>query len=118
MRIRILVSGSVVWAVGLVLGACHMTTMIVQAKDVKFTEISELRTPEETPVLKVRGLVFHSSLAVDHIDEKKEGDSIQIDVYLTPARKGLSGSFSISIPLDGAQRVLFGPTHSQIWPKI
>jgi len=103
--------------IGIVTGACHRPNMIVESKDVKFMELSQQTMPDGKPALKLQGLVFHSSLAVDHIDYRREGDTIQIDVYLTPTRKGVSGSFSLTVPLEGAQRVLFGPTRTQIWPK-
>ena len=91
--------------------------MIVEAKDVKFFVLKEEAAADGTRFLKVEGLVFHSSLAVDKIQQKRNGPTLQIDVYLTPARKGLSGSFALRIPLAGVEEVLFGPSKSRIWPK-
>lgn len=90
--------------------------MIVEAKDVRFFEITEIPT-SEGPAVKIRGLVFHSSLAVDHLDARRSGEDVVLEVFLTPARQGLSGSFSTNVPLSsGVKRILFGPSAAQIWP--
>jgi hypothetical protein len=104
------------WAIGIITGSCYRPNMIVESKDVKFMELSQQTSSDGKSTLKIQGLVFHSSLAVDRIDYRREGDAIQIDVYLTPTRRGLSGSFNLTVPLDGAQRVLFGAGKTQIWP--
>jgi hypothetical protein len=91
--------------------------MIVEAKDVKFFVLKEETAADGARFLKIEGLVFHSSLAVDQIQQKRDGGTLQIDVYLTPARKRLSGSFELKIPLTGTEKILFGPSKSQIWPK-
>jgi hypothetical protein len=98
----------------LAIGGC-MKTMIVEAKDVKFFEIKDALAPSGR-VVKIKGLVFHSSLAVDHVDIQRSGENVTISVILTPARTGLSGSFTLEVPLaKDEKRILFGPSKVQIW---
>jgi hypothetical protein len=90
--------------------------VIVDAKDVKFWEVAEVAT-SDGPAVRVDGLVFHSSLAVDHIEQRKTDSDLVMEVFLTPAKKGLSGSFTVDVPLaQGFKRILFGPAREQIWP--
>ncbi len=93
-------------------------TMIVEAKDVKFFEMAPSTTPDGVVAVRLRGLVFHSSLSVKHIDMHAEGDAMQVNVELAPATKGTSGSFDIEVPLlNGSKRITFGPDKTQIWSK-
>lgn len=97
-------------------GGCE-NKMIVEAKDVKFTRLDE-RQSTEGQFLRIEGLIFHSSLAVDHTEIKIEGDTVAINVFLTVTRKGLSGSFAIDVPIaPNIKTVVFGPSFVQIWPK-
>ena len=92
--------------------------MIVEAQDVKFFEIGEITTPSGRAV-RIDGLVFHSSFAVDHIEQNKIDGDLVMDVFLTPAKAGISGRFKIEVPLaDNVKRILFGPEKIQIWPAV
>jgi hypothetical protein len=95
-------------------GSCNRP-MIVEAKDVKFFEIAQISTPEGKAV-RIRGLVFHSSLAVERIEQEHTATHVVLKVYLTPTRKGLRGDFEVNVPLKGVERILFGPTQERIWP--
>lgn len=100
----------------LYLGACMSYPTIVEAKDVRFFEIKDYQTIGGRSV-KLKGLVFHSALAVSGVDVIPVGDAVQVLVRLTPAKKGLSGSFQVDVPLPSPNsRVLFGPSNVQIWP--
>lgn len=91
--------------------------MIVEAKDVKFFEIAEVKTAAG-PAVRIKGLVFHSSLAVQRIDQRKVGGDLILEVVLTPAKQGLSGSFTVEVPLSaGIERIVFGPSAVQVWPS-
>ncbi len=100
----------------LYLGACMSYPTIVEAKDVRFLEIKEFQTSAGRSV-KLKGLVFHSALAVSAIDVIPAGDTVQVLIRLTPAKKGLSGGFQVDVPLPTANsRIVFGPSNVQIWP--
>lgn len=90
--------------------------MEVEAKDVIFDEIAEI-TMIGRPILRLRGLVFHSSMAVDAVSIEHRGNSAHVHVTLVPTGKGRSGNFAVDVPLDGVSRVLFGPAATQLWPK-
>lgn len=89
----------------------------VDAKDVRFFEIRKVKLGD-THVLRVKGLVFHSALAVDTVEITNRGSNINIMVKLTPARKGLSGMFQIDVPVQDNSHVLFGPSNVQVWPPM
>jgi hypothetical protein len=100
----------------MVSGGCMNYPKVVEAKDVRFFEIKEVNVAG-TRALKLKGLVFHSALAVEGIDITQEGNDMRVTVKLTPAKKGLSGSFEVEIPLKSQDsRVLFGTSDEQIWP--
>lgn len=97
-------------------GGCQRT-MVVEAKDVKFYEVSEIHK-DSGAYVRIHGLVFHSSLAVERIEMRTHDSAIVVEVYLIPAKKGLSGSFTTEVPLQGdVKKVLFGKAETQIWPN-
>jgi hypothetical protein len=92
--------------------------MIVKGRDVRFYKIAEVRAPSGRAV-RVSGLVFHSSLAVERIVQKRAGDAVILKVFLTPARGALSGSFDVDVPIsEEVKRVLFGEPPVEIWPVL
>ena len=100
----------------MVLEGCMNYPKVVEAKDVRFFEIKEVKIGG-TRVLKLKGLVFHSALAVEGIDVTPVGNDERVMIRLTPTKKGLSGSFEIEVPLKSQNsHVLFGSSEEQIWP--
>jgi hypothetical protein len=90
---------------------------IVEAKDVNFMENRNIGSAD-APVIRLRGLVFHSALAVERFDLTQSGSDVSLIVHLTPARRGLSGSFHLDVPLPAADgRIHFGRDATVIWPK-
>jgi hypothetical protein len=67
--------------------------------------------------LRLTGLVFHSSLAIDRIDLRREGDAVIVLPHLTLA-SGKDGQLhhTIDIPSD-VNRVLFGEKKHEIWRR-
>lgn len=91
--------------------------MIAEARDVQFVAI-ELVDALRATAVHVRGFVFHSSLAVKDVMVARDADEVLLNLTLTPVRRGLSGRFSVDIPVtSGSERVLFGPGKTQIWPR-
>ena len=98
------------------LGACMNYPEFVEAKDVGFSEM-KLIDKSNRPYLLLRGLVLHSALAVKAIEISSEAGQPWVLVRLTPAGKGLSGSFQVEVPLDSQESaVKFGPQKKVIWP--
>lgn len=89
--------------------------MQVEAKDVIFREVAEV-TVEGRRSLRVQGLVFHSSLAVDKVSIDRRDGIAHVHVTLVPAGGSRSGNFLVDVPLDGVAKVQFGPAAAQIWP--
>ena len=88
----------------------------VEAKDVRFFEITEV-TKGGRNYLHLRGLVFHSALAVKGIEITAEPDGQWVLVSLTPATRDLSGTFEVDVPLLESKKVVkFGPLKTKIWP--
>lgn len=98
-------------------GECSaMEVVKLEFKDVQNFSISESRK-DGLLSLRLTGLAFHSSLAVERIEATTKNDTMIIKVLLVPARKGLSGHFdyTVDVPL-GIRRVIFGEGGHQIWP--
>lgn len=78
----------------------------VNISDVKITEIKELNS-----VVTVRWLLLHSSMVVKSITAEKINDKIIIKAYMVPARKKLSGSFTVDVTVfDSKQEIYFNDT--------
>lgn len=70
------------------------------------------------PNLRIRGLLFHSALAVDAIEVRTEGHAMRLLITMTPARTGLSGAFEANVPIPAnVQQVLFGASDAAIWQR-
>ncbi|MES2264559.1 MAG: hypothetical protein V4724_39175 [Pseudomonadota bacterium] len=90
---------------------------IAEAQDVKFFAIEE-KNMDGSPVLRIKGLIFHSAISVKKVHIQKNGDTTSVLIAMTPAMPGLSGAFDISIPLAGnVNTVLFGKAGAPIWRK-
>jgi hypothetical protein len=91
--------------------------MILESKDVQFFKVVEA-VSSPSPILKISGLAFHSSLAVSEMASKLENESLVILIHLVPVKKGLSGNFSydISVP-SGVNEVRFGNEAVVIWKR-
>lgn len=69
-------------------------------------------------VLRISGLVFHSSLGIESIEQSKEGDTLAILVRLRPAGPTASGNLAFDVALPGdVQTVVFGRARTQIWRR-
>lgn len=89
--------------------------MIAEANDVRLFSVEEVGFGQQAHV-KIKGLVFHSSIAVESVQIRRIGNSAQVLLELTPARPELSGGFTIDIPIDcDLDRVLFGHSATEIW---
>ncbi|MBT1077315.1 hypothetical protein [Geobacter grbiciae] len=102
----------------LLLSSCSMTSkMALEFRDVQFFEIHETKSVPDMS-LKISGLAFHSSLAVEKTEVIKEGDTATVFVYLTPTKKGLSGNFALEFPVpSNIDKVMFGPDKHLIWKR-
>lgn len=64
----------------------------------------------------VSGLAFHSALAVDRVTTPREGRAIVVLVHLVPARAGISGRFTVDVPVPpDVDEVLFGNERQLLW---
>lgn len=91
------------------------TQQIAEVQDVKFLAFEE-REVDGKAMLCIRGLVFHSAIAVESIRVQRAGDIAHVLVTLTEARPDLSGGFKASVDLSGGVRtVLFGNIRTPIW---
>lgn len=88
----------------------------VETKDVKFLELRE-KGLGESKKLYIKGLIFHSALAVKRVEIRTSDGIPWILISLTPAAPGLSGAFEVEVPIrEVGLRILFGPQKDVIWP--
>jgi hypothetical protein len=92
-----------------------MNQNILELKDVQGFRVS---WSKEKRVLAIKGLAFHSALAVNSMRVDKKDNRFVILLHLVQATKGLSGSFEykISIPTD-VREVCFGSKAVPIWKE-
>lgn len=75
----------------LFLSCCsNMNKMALEFHDVQFFKIRETKI-DPTITLEISGLAFHSSLAVSKTEVITQDNTETVFVYLTPAKKGLTG---------------------------
>ena len=90
----------------------------VDAKDVRFLALEPISMADGSQHLRLKGLIFHSALAVQDVEIRTDGPNYWVMIKLTPTAKGLKGSFDFNVPLETTNRaVVFGPSKFQIWPK-
>lgn len=94
---------------------CSLT--VLEYKDVQgFSCVAEVG--DSGTRIRLQGLAFHSALAVEELKTSVEGNTMAVQVFLTPAKNGLSGRFDylIDIP-DGIEQVVFGTRRHPVWTK-
>lgn len=91
--------------------------MVLEQKDIQFFKADEVKD-QKAITLRISGLAFHSSLAVSSIKTQVQEASLLVFIFLTPAREGISGSFSyeVSVP-DTVRYVRFGNEKIVIWER-
>jgi len=101
-----------------VIGGCMNHPEYVEAKDVRFLEITKVNVGN-TFKLHIKGFIFHSSLAVKAVDIKNIESNIWVMIKLKPTGKGLSGAFDFYVPIQSdSSVVVFGLSKTQIWPLL
>jgi hypothetical protein len=91
--------------------------MVLEAKDVQFLKVIEVNS-SPAQVLRISGLAFHSSLAVDKVTANVDGNSLEVKVHLVPTRKGLTGNFTYEAAIpDSVDVVRFGNEKTVIWKR-
>jgi hypothetical protein len=90
---------------------------ILEFKDVQDFSMREVRQGDALN-LHMSGLAFHSSLAVDRIEQVTEGDTRRVRVVLCLASKAKSGRFNFDVAVPkGVRRVLFGNEGHEVWVR-
>jgi hypothetical protein len=102
----------------LFIGACAGSeSAILKYQDTQFLDKS-IKMVGHGQFITISGLVFHSALAVDHIETRSNADRLDILVYLTPTRGGLSGSFTYTEEIPQSTNVIsFGAEKEVIWRR-
>ena len=90
--------------------------MILELKDVQFFKAQQINSSPVT--IKLSGLAFHSSLAIQDITTARYDESLQVLVRLTPAMEGLSGNLNYTLAVPASvNTVSFGRGKAVIWKR-
>jgi len=90
--------------------------MVLELKDVQFFKAQQTNTAPAT--IKLSGLAFHSSLAVQEVTTSQYDESLQLLVHLTPATAGLTGNFDYTLTIPSSvNTVSFGKEKIAIWNR-
>jgi hypothetical protein len=69
-----------------------------------------------TRQVDISGLCGHSGLVVELVEIQRTETTTKILVRLTPAPvKDLTGNFSVSVPVDGVETIVFGDDGTVVW---
>jgi hypothetical protein len=106
-----------VFAVCCIFAGCGKgAPMVLAIEDVQNLNVSDSWNGEVRQ-LRIRGLAFHSSLAVEKIKTQIDGSNLLVKVELVPTRGNLSGRFDYTVDIpSNVERVYFGDMKHQIWP--
>lgn len=90
---------------------------ILELQDVQHFDL-EILSESDPLTIKISGLAFHSALAVKDMRLEKKEHEIQIMIFLSLAKKGMSGSFEyvLQLPHD-IDIVTFGKESKVIWNR-
>jgi hypothetical protein len=90
--------------------------MILELKDVQFFKAQQINSLPVT--IRLSGLAFHSSLAIQDITTAQHDESLQVLVRLTLAREGLSGNLNYTLAIPASvNTVTFGMGKAVIWNR-
>lgn len=99
---------------------CHAndekSEFVLSKKDIASFKIENYISTQN--LIFLSGLAMHSSFSVSEILLSYIDDGIMVRVYMTPARKGQSGSFKYPIYIpDNISKVYFGDRNTLIWDR-
>ena len=90
--------------------------IILEYEDIKFFNTEEGGCGNNS--LIISGLAMHSMMAVGEITIKFSGESMSVYILMVPAKKGLSGNFSIPVHIPKVVRKIFlGEDKNLIWER-
>jgi hypothetical protein len=88
---------------------------IANSGDVRIDGIKLLEL-DGCPCLEIRGLLFHSALAVETVEVHSKQKVQQVLISMTAARAGLSGAFKVDVPVPGnVDQVVLGHDTTPLW---
>jgi hypothetical protein len=91
---------------------------VAELGDVRFSAVDFVALPSGA-VVRCKGTLLHSSLAVRAIDIRYVSDAALAEIRIGLARAGASGSFLFDVPLKpGINSVLFGKQQASIWGDV
>lgn len=92
---------------------------VLEVEDAQSFKVVEFPAGQGERRLVVSGLAFMSAMSVKEIELRDYGGvEVNVLVHLTQSRKGLSGSFSRSIPIKpGVCLVTFGSMRVPVWSE-
>jgi hypothetical protein len=105
--------------VGILLGGCDLIREpVLESKDVLGLKVEDHGADGSSPRLKISGLAFNSSMAVDKITTVEKNGAITVLVHLFRARRGTSGSFTYDLAVPtSVNEVRFGEQETEIWHR-
>jgi hypothetical protein len=90
---------------------------IAEYADIVFHNIEEV-SGNGNRLLRIKGLILHSSIVADHVDLHHEQHAVHILVSMALTRPGKSGLFELYIPLpDRIHLVTFGREEKSLWRR-
>jgi hypothetical protein len=109
---------SVLFLAFLMMGGCaKVFDRILEAKDVQFFKVEELRNTQPVK-LRISGLAFNSAMSVRETTTKTDGSVIVVQVHLAPSKPGTSGSFEYELTIpDSVNEVRFGQDAAPVWKR-
>jgi hypothetical protein len=90
---------------------------LAEYDDIAFQNIEEV-SAGGSRLLRIKGLIMHSSIVADHVDLHHEQHAVHVLVSMALTRPGKSGLFELYIPIpDRISLVTFGKEKKALWKR-
>lgn len=94
-----------------------MSHSVAEMPYVDFDAVEEMQIGQNR-VLRVEGLVVHSSMVVSAVEQRLTPGAVQLVVHIELAKRGMTGSFNCYIPVTPElQSVTFGLEKHSLWHR-
>jgi hypothetical protein len=95
-----------------------MSQRVAEAKEVRFRLLEAGIASSGASIILVEGLIFHGSLTVEIILLERIDHELEIRIFLTLARKGLSCRFALKNPLENIFKKCFSLSRARYGPRV
>lgn len=98
------------------MGCWKKEAFVVEKSDIQFLETKEIGSPPDS--IEVSGLLFHSSMAIESIENIEQGEVIHLLVKSSPVKEGRTGNLKYVVPItENTNMITIGKEKDVLWKR-